>query len=144
MARTSGGFSNATMRSFRAAARDIAKATKKLGDMQGPALRQIGEEIMTDVKAARPGAGVPVDKGTLKNSGRVEGPSGTKLSPKVELSFGGAAAPYALIQHEVTTFKHTVGEPRYLVRGMERWRAGGSAAMRAMQDMAKAALKGRP
>lgn len=94
---------------------------------------------MTDVKASRSGHGVPVDKGTLRNSGRVEGPN---AKDQVELSFGGAAAPYALIQHEVTTFKHKVGEPRYLVRGLERWRAGGSAAMAALKENAKEGLRG--
>lgn len=130
----------ATERSFRKAAAAIARAAKKMQGDLGPNLRMIGEEIMTDVKASAPGHGVPVDKGTLRNTGRVEGPTGSKGAPKVSLSFGGPAAKYALVQHEVTTFKHTVGEARYLVRGMERWKPGGSSAMQAIQENARAGL----
>lgn len=96
---------------------------------------------MTDVKASRPGHGVPVDKGTLRNTGKVDGPLGPAGAPQVVLSFGGASAKYALIQHEATHFHHTVGEPRYLVRGMERWAPGGSAAMEAIRKNAEAGLK---
>lgn len=137
------GFSTKTMRSFRAAAKRINKAAKALGDLHGPGLRMIGEEIMTDVKDSRPGHGVPVDEGTLRNSGRVEGPDGPKDAPRVQMSFGGAAAPYALIQHEVTTFRHPVGEPRYLVRGMERWSPAGSAAWNMLKDGVTAVMAGR-
>lgn len=142
MAKTSGGFSTATIRSFRAAGKRIAKAARSLKGNLGPALRMIGEEIMTDVKDSRPGHGVPVKDGHLRGSGRVEGPSGTEEAPKVALTFGGAAAPYALIQHEVMTFHHTVGEPRYLVRGMERWRPGTSAAMATLKRDAQKSAGG--
>lgn len=100
----------------------------------------IGEEIMADVKASRPGAGVPRDTGVLASTGRVDGPAPTPLGPFVELSFGGAAAQYALAQHEILTYHHKVGEARYLVRGMERWKPGGSAAMEAMRQNAQAGL----
>lgn len=133
-------FSRKTRDSFNAAAKKIADAMREVGNEVSPTLLAVGEEIMTDVKASRPGHGVPVDKGTLRGSGRVTGPAGHRFRPFVTLSFGGAAAPYALIQHEVVTFKHTVGEPRYLVRGMERWKPGGSPAWLALQKNAKAAL----
>lgn len=135
MAKSAGG-NTTTTRSFNAAAKKINKAAQQMKGGFGPGLRMIGEEIMTDVKDARPNHGVPVDEGTLRGSGRVEGPVGPKASPTVSLSFGGAAAPYALIQHEVTTFRHTIGEPRYLVRGVERWKPGQSAAMAKMRRKA--------
>lgn len=125
MAKTS-SFSSGTMRSFRRAAMDINTAMKKIKHVEGPAYRMIGEEIMTDVKDSRPGQGVPVDKGTLRDTGRVDG--GDNEKKPVTLSFGGAAAPYALIQHEVLKFRHKLGEARYLVRGLERWRPASSAA----------------
>jgi hypothetical protein len=81
-------------------------------------LRVVGETIMTDVKASRSGAGVPRDTGALAASGRVSGPS---ASGAVDLTFGGAAAPYALRQHEELSYRHPVGEARYLVRGVERF-----------------------
>ena len=140
MAKSAAGMSTTTVRSFRAAAKKINKAARTLKDDFGPGLRMIAEEILTDVKDARPGHGVPVKDGHLRGSGRAEGPVGPKSAPTVSISFGGAAAPYALIQHEVTTFRHTVGEPRYLVRGLERWRENVSSAMAALRKKAADAL----
>jgi len=123
-----------TKRSFQQAARYIEKAQKRMGRAAPSGLRVIGEEIMTDVKASRPGAGVPVDTGALRSTGRVEGPKNNV----VILSFGGVAAPYALVQHEDMTLHHTVGEPRYLVRGVERWQAHGLSVSAAFKDLQKA------
>jgi hypothetical protein len=97
-------------------------------------LKQIGEEIMTDVKASRPGKGVPKDTGALSETGVVEGP----VDHVVTLAFGGDAAPYALVQHEKLTFHHDLGEARYLVRGLERWRPDGASVQRAMKELAGA------
>jgi hypothetical protein len=134
------GMSTSTVRSFRAAGKKIARAARALRDDYGWHMRAIGEEIMTDVKDARPGHGVPVDKGILRSTGRVEGPTGPAAKPLVELSFGGAAAKYALVQHEVLTFHHKIGEARYLVRGMERWNVNSSTAVAAMKKAAAAHL----
>ena len=120
-----------TKRSFQRAGKRIEKLSKNLGNKMASGLRLIGEEIMLDVKAARPNEGVPVDKGTLRSSGRVSGPK----NDEVELSFGGAAAPYALEQHENVDLKHRVGEARYLVRGVERWAANGASVKRAMKRL---------
>lgn len=134
-----GGFSPATQRSFHAAAKKINEAAKRMSG--SVSLRRIGEEIMTDVKASRAGHGVPVDTGALRSTGRVEGRGTGLLSLQtVTLNFGGPAAPYALIQHENMQYHHTVGEARYLVRGMERWRPGGSQAMLAAKRNAQAGI----
>lgn len=94
--------------------------------------REAGEVIMTDVRASRPGKGVPVDTGALRASADVSGPD---QQGAVELSFGGPAAPYALAQHERLDYSHTVGESRYLVRGWERFKQGGlAAAQRALLE----------
>lgn len=109
---------------------------------------------MTDVKASRAGHGVPVHTGfspstgkptgrtggALRSTGRVEGPSEGKR-PQVTLSFGGPAAKYALAQHERLDYKHNLGEARYLVRGLERWRAGQSQALDALKKNAEDALR---
>lgn len=129
-----------TKASFRAAARRIERAARELDKTFPSGLRVIGEEIMTDVRASRPGAGVPRDEGTLASTGRVEG-GGRGGRARVVLSFGGASAPYALIQHERLDFHHKIGEARYLVRGVERWRPDGSAGMQALRENADAALK---
>ena len=123
--------------------RNVAEVARKIetlaragGDANVSGARVIGEQIMTDVKASRPGAGVPVDTGALRQTGRVDGPDARGV---VRLSFGGAAASYALRQHEDLSYRHTVGEARYLVRGLERWERG-NAPEDALRMQAKAAI----
>lgn len=132
-----------TEASFRKASAKIKRAARGIGGAWLNAVWNIGQEIMTDVKSSRPGRGVPVDEGTLRSTGRVEFTAVKGEKPSVELSFGGAAAPYALAQHEITTYRHKVGEPRYLVRGLERWSPLTSAALRAMRERAKV-IFGKP
>jgi len=129
--------SGSTRASFDKAAKRIVLAARNIGRIMPPGLRLIGEEIMTDVKASSPGHGVPVETGALRASGAVEQPQPLA----VELSFGGAAVPYALVQHERLDYHHKVGEARYLVRGLERWTPGGSAAMGALKVNADEAIK---
>lgn len=132
--------SKETSQSFRAAGRRISRAGRELSRVWPRGLRLIGEEIMTDTKDSRPGKGVPVDEGTLRSTGRVDGGTGPSVAARVELSFGGPAAPYALIQHENMQYRHKVGEPRYLVRALERWRPWTSAAMAAAGRVLQARL----
>lgn len=132
--------SGTTSASFRAAARRIATAARAIRRPLREALYGIGEEIKTDVQSSAPGRGVPVDKGALRASGRVDYLAGSG-KPRVAITFGGASAPYALIQHEVLRYRHTVGEPRYLVRGLERWKPEGSSAMAGLAANAAAAFR---
>ncbi len=128
-------------REFKRAEKKLKRLSKNLDKRLPSGLRMIGEDIMLDVKASRPGAGVPVDKGPLRASGRVE-----SIGSEVHLSFGGVAGAYALIQHEEMSFRHTVGEPRYLVRGVERWQPNGVSGRRALHELQLAvddAAKGR-
>lgn len=131
------------VRGFKESAHKIEVMARVGGDSFVSGLRVIGEEIMTDVKASRPGAGVPVDEGALRASGRVTGPEVRGSRAVVTLAFGGSAAPYALRQHEELQYRHTVGEARYLVRGAERWARGSrpADALREMMDAAVAAGK---
>ncbi len=57
---------------------------------------------------------VPVDTGVLRNSGQVSLPvqEGRKIS--VTLSYGGAAADYAVPVHENLEAFHKVGQAKYL------------------------------
>lgn len=123
-----------TKAQFQRSGKKMVQLGKSLGAKLPSGLRFIGEEIMLDVKASRPGSGVPVDRGPLRASGRVDGPT----SGRVTLSFGGASAKYALIQHENTKYRHRVGESRYLVRGVERWRKDGVSARRALAELQQA------
>jgi hypothetical protein len=129
-----------TRASFWRAAARINRAVRAMPRPVGQGLRMIGEEVMTDIKASRPGAGVPRRDGILASTGRVDGPVEGRRGPEVELSFGGAAAPYALAQHERLDYHHPVGEARYLVRGLERWQPDGSAAHEALAANVQAGL----
>lgn len=59
---------------------------------------------------------VPVDTGTLKNSGFVEKPKRSGDTVRLELGFGGAAEDYAIIVHEDLEAFHEVGEAKYVER----------------------------
>ena len=85
------------------------------------ATRELAGSVLRDVSGSRPGAGVPRDTGALANSGVATGPDGAGVS---RVTFGGAAAPYALIVHEMAT-PHDTGESRYLTRGVDRAEADG-------------------
>ena len=129
-------------RGLQEAARKIEALARAGGEANVSGMRVIGEEIMTDVKAVRPGAGVPVYTGpdhvggSLRESGAVHGPFATGA---VYLTFGGTAAPYALRQHEELDWRHKLGEARYLVRGLERWEAG-HGPMEALEIVAEFAI----
>lgn len=125
-------------RSFAEIARRIELVGKNVSDGAPSGMRVIAEVIMTDAKSTRPGHGVPVDEGTLRNSGRVEGPDGKGA---VTAAFGGAAAPYALRQHEDLTLHHELGEARFLTRAVERFKLVGSRAAAALKANAEAGIK---
>lgn len=120
-----------------AAVRKIEVLARATGDAHVSGMRVIGESIKTDVAASRPGAGVPRDQGPLAASLRVTGPDARGA---VRLTAGGAAAPYALRQHEELSYRHTVGEARYWVRGLERFLAGGGATT-ALRENAAAGIR---
>lgn len=145
----------------RVVVRDIRKGVQKIealsraGEEQFVSgLRVIGEVVATDVKASRPGAGIPVDTGyspstgkptgrtggTLRASVFVLGPERRGILDVVQLVAGGAAVKYALRQHEELQWKHNIGESRYFPRALERWLAGGNAED-AYREMMAAAVK---
>jgi len=53
---------------------------------------------------------VPVDTGTLKDSGKVERPKVDSDGIEVEISYGGSASEYALIVHEDMKARHDNGQ----------------------------------
>lgn len=58
---------------------------------------------------------VPMDTGVLRSSGNVHAPAISHGEVLVEISYGGAAAPYALRQHENEEYKHAPGrKAKYL------------------------------
>jgi len=85
----------------------LKQAKEQVGKAVARALYIAGNAVMTEAKQR-----APIDTGVLRASGYVTLPD--SKSPKVEVGFGGAAAQYALEQHERTEFKHEVGEAKYL------------------------------
>jgi len=117
-------------------ARKIEALARAGGEENVSGLRVIAEEGLTDINASRPGHGVPVDTGALRRSGIVIGPDTRKA---VQITYGGAAAPYALRQHETLEYRHPVGEARWLIRWLERFEAG-HGPMEALRAQGKAAI----
>jgi hypothetical protein len=72
-------------------------------------LNQWSEGTMTEAKNR-----APVDDGILKGSGYVTPPEESGGVISQELGFGGAAADYALVQHEDLTLNHSVGQAKFL------------------------------
>lgn len=71
---------------------------------------EVAEEIMTDSKENY----VPVDTGTLRDSGHVEEPEISEKVVAVTLGFGGQGISYAVTQHEDLGHVHTIGQAKYL------------------------------
>lgn len=123
---------NVRIKGLKKISRKIEAMRREAGDETASGLRILGEMVMTDVKNARPGAGVPKKTGNLMRSGDVTGPDTEDV---VRLTFGGSAAPYALVQHERKDYAHKLGEARYLIRGLER-AAAGNLPEEALQEVA--------
>lgn len=100
------------------------------------AIKQEAEEIMTASKEL-----VPVDTGSLRDSGHVTDPEVNAGTVSVELAYGGPAAPYALYVHEIPppeigapaseqwqpgtrTAQHVNGEWKYLEKPFKAAEAG--------------------
>lgn len=129
--------SRRTRRNFDRAARKMRRLAKRMKKPIGQVVFQAATEIVTDVSAPRPGKGVPRELGDLARSARVAQPDAKN---RVKVSYGGPAAPYALVQHERLDYSHDLGEARYLVRGVERWKPDGSAAVAALKANTQAAI----
>lgn len=72
-----------------------------------------GEKVVARAKEL-----VPVDQGILRGTGHVALPGLATGDLVVQPTFGGPAAPYALVQHERMDFHHTVGQAKYLETAM--------------------------
>jgi len=94
--------------------RKLAEAAARANKAGRAGLYESAEEIMTDAKGR-----APVDLGNLKGSGTVTLPTDTPEGVVVRIGFGGPAAPYALIQHENLSFRHEVGEAKYLENAVD-------------------------
>lgn len=88
----------------------LEAAAEKAPHLLGSGLYQEAEAVMTESKEQ-----VPVEIGTLKNSGHVQLPEYLGDAVTVRMGYGGAAAAYAWIQHERLDFMHPHGgKAKYL------------------------------
>jgi hypothetical protein len=94
---------------LKGAAELIAKFERlggEMDDIAASALYQEAEKIMTDSKENY----VPVRDNVLRSSGYVDDPEINADGISIEMGYGGAAADYAVIQHENLDFKHGGGK----------------------------------
>lgn len=76
--------------------RNLRQLGSRMPQVIGKALFAEGEAIMAASKRL-----VPVDTGALRSSGNVQLPKVDALKATITLSYGGAAAPYAVFVHEI-------------------------------------------
>lgn len=112
--------SNISIEGDVAVRRALLRLAAKFPEAVGDILYEEGEEIMTRSKEEF----VPVDLSTLKNSGLTHPAEIRGKTVTVELTFGGAASEYAIVQHERLDYRHTVGGPKYLERPLKEATAG--------------------
>jgi len=86
-------------------------AGKGMEPIVNRALVQVSQNVLNASKAI-----VPVDTGTLKNSGRVEKPKSEGSLTTVEITYGGAASQYALIVHENPSATHKGGQTYHYLK----------------------------
>lgn len=116
--------------------RALARGSRVARQAVARALYVEGEKIMAESKLL-----VPVDTGVLRNSGHVQAHGrGDKF--QVLVGYGGPSIPYAIVQHENTKFKHTVGEAKYLEKPAMKAARGmgkrvGSAVARDLKKLSK-------
>jgi hypothetical protein len=110
--------------------RKAKEAYRKVGESADEALgAALYKEATRALNISRPL--VPVDTGVLRGSGVVLQPEKMANRVRVQFGYGGGARAYALVQHENMSFKHTVGQAKYLSEGVRGSLPGASARVAA-------------
>lgn len=81
-----------------------ATASSTINDLKD-AMRGTAQEVLDESQRI-----VPVDKGTLKDSGTVKEPVVDANGIEVEITYGGAASKYAFFVHEDLSARHKDGK----------------------------------
>lgn len=84
----------------------------------GAAMQGFATKILNESKKL-----VPVDTGTLRNSGKVEGPKISEDSVEVEITYGGSAQAYAGVVHEDMTMDHSPSKMTKITKKPRRGQA---------------------
>ena len=93
----------------KATARHIAAIGPRVEARIQGVLRAVAESRLTEMKRR-----TPVDEGTLKGTLHVTGPRRSVSGQEVGWAAGGPSAPYAAVQHEDTTLRHTTGQAKFI------------------------------
>ena len=96
----------------KATARHIAAIGARVEARIQGVMRAVAESRLTEMKRRTPVA--PIDGGTLRSSLHVTGPRPTAAGQEVGWAAGGPSAPYAAVQHEDTTLRHTTGQAKFI------------------------------
>ena len=104
----------------------IKAVAAKFPDRVAAAIYQEAQIEMTEAKRRTPVSPLPAPKGvvpgTLRASGTVHEPVRNGRNISIQMSFGGAASDYAVVQHENPDFIHTTGQSHYLSSVLEESR----------------------
>lgn len=92
----------------------LAKASEQGLRASEAGLFAAGNVIMEEAKHRS-----PVDTGTLAGSGYVTLPERVGDTVAVEIGFGGPAEAYAVVQHEDLSYRHPVGQAKFLETAMD-------------------------
>ena len=93
----------------KATARHIAAIGPRVEARIQGVMRAVAESRLTEMKRR-----TPVKDGALRSSLHVTGPRRTFSGQEVGWAAGGPSAPYAAVQHEDTTLRHTTGQAKFI------------------------------
>ena len=100
------------LKGITATARGISAIGPRVETRMRGVMRAVAESRLTEMKRRTPVA--PIDGGTLRSSLHVTGPRPTAAGQEVGWAAGGPSAPYAAVQHEDTTLRHTTGQAKFI------------------------------
>ena len=92
-----------------ATARGISAIGTRVETRMRAVMRAVAESRLTEMKQR-----TPVKDGALRSSLHVTGPRPTAAGQEVGWAAGGPSAPYAAVQHEDTTLRHTTGQAKFI------------------------------
>ena len=97
------------LKGITATARGISAIGPRVETRMRGVMRAVAESRLTEMKQR-----TPVKDGALRSSLHVTGPRPTAAGQEVGWAAGGPSAPYAAVQHEDTTLRHTTGQAKFI------------------------------
>ncbi len=97
------------LKGITATARGISAIGPRVETRMRGVMRAVAESRLTEMKRR-----TPVKDGPLRSSLHVTRPRRTFSGQEVGWAAGGPSAPYAAVQHEDTTLRHTTGQAKFI------------------------------